>query len=203
MRARSSVIAALALCLVVPALAQDTREPAPAAAEAPPATASYPVRQDMSQWLGSNLMGAKVVSVSKERVGRIVNLVMNDTGAAEAVIIAVGGLFGIGAKDVAVTYESLSITRTRKGDAIDHVTIAATRDDLLRASEFKSLKRQMAEAKRELTRVPDLRRGLQIDRDKLRDAAFRHGDAEQPVHARHRDRIMRDDDEARVGQPRH
>jgi hypothetical protein len=148
MRARSSVIAALALCLVVPALAQDTREPAPAAAEAPPATASYPVRQDMSQWLGSNLMGAKVVSVSKERVGRIVNLVMNDTGAAEAVIIAVGGLFGIGAKDVAVTYESLSITRTRKGDAIDHVTIAATKDDLLRASEFKSLKRQMAEAKR-------------------------------------------------------
>jgi hypothetical protein len=148
MRASPLLIVALALCLVVPALAQDTREPPAAVAEAPPATAAYPVRQDMSQWLGSNLIGAKVVSVGKERVGRIVNLVMNDNGAMEAAIIAVGGVFGFGAKDVAVTYESLSITRSPKGDAIDHVTIAATKDDLLRASEFKSLKRQVAEAKR-------------------------------------------------------
>jgi hypothetical protein len=40
---------------------------------------------------------------------------------------------------------------------------------------------------------------FEIDRDQLRDAAFGHGDAEQPVHPRHRDRIMRNDDEAGFG----
>ena len=57
-----------------------------------------------------------------------------------------GGVFGIGARDVAVTYDSLSIARSRKGEAIDHVTIQATKDDLLHAVPFRSLKRQMADA---------------------------------------------------------
>jgi hypothetical protein len=39
----------------------------------------------------------------------------------------------------------------------------------------------------------------EVDRDQLRDAALGHGDAEQPVHPRHGDRVVRDDDEARVG----
>jgi hypothetical protein len=139
------VFLAVLICFVAPALAQDAAETARPVA-GPPATAAYPVRQDATQWLGSNLIGAKVVSVSKESVGSIVNLVVNDNGAIEAAVISVGGVFGIGARDVAVTYDSLSIARSPKGEAIDHVTIQATKDDLRRASEFKSLKRQMAEA---------------------------------------------------------
>jgi hypothetical protein len=52
---------------------------------------------------------------------------------------------GFGGKTVAVTYDSLNISRNRKGDAIDRVTVAATRDDLLRATSFKSLRQQLAE----------------------------------------------------------
>jgi hypothetical protein len=40
---------------------------------------------------------------------------------------------------------------------------------------------------------------FEIDRHELRHAAFGHGDAVQPVHARHGDRVVRDDHEARVG----
>ena len=36
---------------------------------------------------------------------------------------------GFGGKSVAVTYNSLDIVRSAKGDAIDHVTVAATKDD--------------------------------------------------------------------------
>ena len=61
-------------------------------------------------------------------------------------VIAVGGVFGIGAKSVAVTYQSLDIVRNKAGDAIDHVIVAATKDDLQRAATFKSLRQQMAEA---------------------------------------------------------
>ena len=39
----------------------------------------------------------------------------------------------------------------------------------------------------------------EIDRDELRDAAFGHRDAEQAVDARHRDAVMRDQQEPRAG----
>ena len=60
-------------------------------------------------------------------------------------MIAVGGFLGFGGKNVAVTYKSLNIVRNAKGDAIDHVTVAATKDDLRRAAEFKTLRQQLAE----------------------------------------------------------
>ena len=43
------------------------------------ATAAYPLRQDSSQWLGSNLIGAKVVSVTNERIGKVANLILTTT----------------------------------------------------------------------------------------------------------------------------
>src|SRR3954471_20923759 len=39
---------------------------------------------------------------------------------------------------------------------------------------------------------------LEVDRHQLADALLGHGDAEQPVHPRHGDRIVGDDDEAGV-----
>ena len=60
-------------------------------------------------------------------------------------MISIGGLFGIGAKDVAVTYKSLNIVRNKSGDGIDHVVLAATRNDLRQAADFKTLREQKAE----------------------------------------------------------
>jgi len=131
------------LLLVMPALAEDAD---PAAGTPLRATSgAYPTRQDSNQWLGSNLIGAKVVSADNETIGSVVNLVINDDGLIESVVIAVGGVLGVGAKNVAVTYKSLNITRTRSGDGIDHITLAATRSDLGHAVAFKTLHQQMAE----------------------------------------------------------
>jgi hypothetical protein len=140
---RHALVAAAALCAFVPALAQDT---APSSSAGPlRATGAYPIRQDTSQWLGSNLIGAKVVSASHESIGRIANLVVNDDGAVEAAVISIGGVFGIGAKDVAVTYKSLNIVRDKSNDGIDHIVLAATRNDLRQAANFKTLKDQKTE----------------------------------------------------------
>src|SRR6185295_2531885 len=137
---RHALIAAATFGVLMPALAQDS-VPTPPGQQLR-ATGAYPVRQDTSQWLGSNLIGARVVGASDETIGRIANLVVNDDGAVEAAVIAVGGVFGMGKKDVAVTYRSLNIARSKSGDAIDHVTIAATKNDLRQAAEFKSLTQQ-------------------------------------------------------------
>ena len=133
--------AAAALAMLVPALAQDD----PVSRISLPATGAYPVRQESTQLLGSNLIGAKVVSITNETIGRVSNLVVNENGVVEAAVISVGGLFGVGHKDVALTFKSLVIARNKTGDAIDHVTVAATKDDLRQAAEFKPLSRQMVE----------------------------------------------------------
>ncbi len=141
---RQFILAAGVLAAIVPALAQDAVDTAPVA-PLRATGATYPARQDTSQWLGSNLIGAKVVSASNETIGRIANLVINDDGAIESVVIAVGGVLGVGAKEVAVTYRSLGITRSKTGDAIDYVTLAASKSDMRHAAEFKTLSQQMAE----------------------------------------------------------
>jgi len=144
---RRHLFAAAAACaMLVPALAQDN----PVSRITLPATGAYPVRQDSSQVLGSNLIGAKVVSIGNETIGRVSNLVVNENGAVEAAVISVGGLFGH--KEVAVTFKSLIIARNKAGDAIDHVTLDATKDDLRQAAEFKPLSRQMIEREAALKR---------------------------------------------------
>lgn len=140
------------LCAFAPALAQDTGISAATLPPAVKATAAYPVRQDASQWLGSNLIGAKVISASNEVIGRVTNLVVNEDGAIEAAVIAISGAFGMTKKNVAVTYKSLNIVRTSAGDAIDHVTLAATKSDLSRAVEFKTLSRQKTDQQAALKR---------------------------------------------------
>jgi hypothetical protein len=142
MSTRHFLIATAALCAMVPALAQDSP---PFETQTLRATGAYPTRQARSQWLGSNLIGAKVVSASNETVGRIGNLLVNDDGVVESVVISIGGVFGIGKKDVAVTYKSLNIARTHDGAAIDHITVAANKKDLSQAADFKTLSQQKTE----------------------------------------------------------
>ena len=147
MATRHLLAAAAALAVLAPALAQDN--PAPSRISLP-ATGVYPVRQDSSQLLGSNLIGAKVVSINNETIGRVSNRVVNENGAVDAAVISVGGLFGH--KEVAVTFKSLIIARNKTGDAVDHVTLAATKDDLRQAAEFKPLSRQMIDREAALKR---------------------------------------------------
>ncbi len=54
---------------------------------------------------------------------------LNDAGGVEAAVIAVGGILGIGERHVAVTYRSLKLLRNAAGE-LDHVAIAATKNDL-------------------------------------------------------------------------
>jgi hypothetical protein len=136
MSRRRLLIAATAICAMVPALAQDS---APSESQTLRATGAYPARQATGQWLGSNLIGAKVVSASNETIGRIGNLLVNDDGVVESVVVSIGGVFGIGKKDVAVTYKSLKIARSRDGAAIDHITVTANKKELSQAADFKTL----------------------------------------------------------------
>ena len=93
-------------------------------------------------------LGTTVQNDRNEKIGTLDDIIISsDKDRVQFAILQVGGFLGLGGKTVAVTYDSLNISRNAKGDAIDHVTIAATKDDLLRAASFKSLRQQLAQVR--------------------------------------------------------
>ena len=94
----------LAALLAVPASAQETTAPKndPAAATVERAT-NY-----SGQISASELLNENVVNDANEKVGDINDVLIDSKGKVAGVIVGVGGLLGMGEKDVALTFDQLS-----------------------------------------------------------------------------------------------
>ncbi|MCK0196030.1 PRC-barrel domain-containing protein [Ancylobacter sp. 6x-1] len=111
--------------------------PAPGtSATVAPTTARFVSQQAPDQWLGSELIGTAVVTSNDEKLGSISDLVMEKDGRAVAAVIDVGGFLGIGAKPVAVSFDSLTMAPTDGGQKI---VVSLTKEELNQAPEFKNL----------------------------------------------------------------
>ncbi|WGD30000.1 PRC-barrel domain-containing protein [Ancylobacter sp. WKF20] len=108
-----------------------------------PATPKFVSTQSSGQWLGSDLMGTAVVTSNDESLGSISDVVIDRDGSIVAAVIDVGGFLGIGAKPVAVSFDSLTPTPTDNGQKI---VVALTKEELNSAPEFKSLDDNRSEA---------------------------------------------------------
>ena len=97
--------------LAVPALAQKKDEPKPEAAkkvEIPKNT--FFKGQTASQYLAKErLLGAKVLGTDGQTVGTIDDLILSQGGQVEGVVMGVGGLLGVGQKQVGVRLSALKI----------------------------------------------------------------------------------------------
>lgn len=126
-----------------PGTAGSTDSAAPAAsATATPATPKFISAQSAGQWLGSDLMGTEVVTANDEKLGSISDVIVEREGEIIAVVIDVGGFLGIGAKPVAVSFDSLTATPTDNGEK---VVVSMTKEELNAAPEFKSLEQARSE----------------------------------------------------------
>jgi len=101
-----------------------------------PSTPKFVSAQSSGQWLSSDLLGTDVVTSTDEKLGSISNLVVERDGSIVAAVIDVGGFLGIGAKPVAVSFDSLTPTPTENGQKI---VVALTKEELNNAPQFKSL----------------------------------------------------------------
>lgn len=81
------------------------------------------------------LVGADVHTSQDSNIGEISQVLMNEEGQAEAVVIDVGGFLGFNAKPVAVSYDSLKLFETENGDLL--VVAAFTKDELENAKTFE------------------------------------------------------------------
>ncbi|KQT82468.1 PRC-barrel domain-containing protein [Aurantimonas sp. Leaf443] len=90
------------------------------------------------QMLSQSVIGSEVYSGpgnDANDLGKITDLVVASSGEVQAAVIGVGGFLGIGAKDVAVPFKE--ITMTRAGDATEpRLVLAATKEQLEQAPTF-------------------------------------------------------------------
>lgn len=107
----------------------------PLAAETP----NFIPEQNQSEVLGTDFVGTQVVSKDNQPLGKIANLVFDQSGHIELAVIGVGGFLGIGEKEVAVPFDAVT------SEVINnkHVfTIDLTKEQLKAAPAFKTLNDQ-------------------------------------------------------------
>jgi sporulation protein YlmC with PRC-barrel domain len=102
----------MAVCLTAtalmaaPALAQTSPAPAPSASSGA-AAGKFMTQQSPNQWRASKLVGVNIYGTDNAKIGDVNDVLLDQNGNAEAVVIGVGGFLGIGEKDVAVPFKAV------------------------------------------------------------------------------------------------
>ncbi len=81
---------------------------------------NFVTKQEKTQWRAPKLVGVGVYGPDDKQIGKIDDLLMDRNGAAQTVVIGVGGFLGFGKKDVAVPFSAMQWrTEGRKVPATD------------------------------------------------------------------------------------
>src|SRR5215204_1386902 len=116
----------LAACLVGMVLA--TSSAFAQTSSTPPSPGPFITQQSPGQWRASKLVGVDVFGTDNAKIGDIREVLLNRDGAAEAIVIGVGGFLGIGEKDVAVPFKALEWTTEPRTAATSTVPSAPAPD---------------------------------------------------------------------------
>lgn len=96
-------------------------------------------QQPANEWLARVFLGALVQNTTGENVGDINDLIFDPSGRITTVVIGVGGFLGMGEKDVAVPYGSLTFKADKDGARV--IVVPATKEALLAAPTFKAIEK--------------------------------------------------------------
>lgn len=107
----------------------------PVAAQTAPPPPSFIEQQPEGQWRARLLIGDKVTNKAGETVGKVDDLLVDNSGRVTAVVVGVGGFLGMGEKNIALPYQALSFGTDQRGDRI--VTVEIAKEDMEKAPEFK------------------------------------------------------------------
>jgi sporulation protein YlmC with PRC-barrel domain len=129
--------AALSLLVLTPAMAEGTTTQTTAQT---PSANNFLQQQTGNEWRASKLLGASVMSAGNQNIGSISDVLIDQNGNVQAVVVGVGGFLGLGEKDVAIPFKNLTVTRSPDGKSIDHVAVPYTKDQLNSAPGFKYLR---------------------------------------------------------------
>jgi hypothetical protein len=98
------------------------------------ATSPQWYHRQQGEWRSSKLIGTKVENNAGDTVGDINDIILAKDGSASAAIIGVGGVLGVGEREVAVQFNSLQLSRDENGNAI--AKLNTTKEDLKKAPQW-------------------------------------------------------------------
>jgi len=118
--------------------AADPAAPAPAAAAAPPPANPPPSdavisAQSDSEVRADQIIGMTVYNAEGEKVGTVHDILLDKEGKATGVVLSVGGVLGVGAKSVGLTWKEIDVKPDQQ-----QVQISYTKDQLEAAPDFKT-----------------------------------------------------------------
>ncbi len=82
-----------------------------------------------------SVLGKRLVGASGENAGRIVDVLADETGHVQAVVVDYGGFLGIGTRKIAVAWSEL---RFGSGERSDTVAVDLSREYLARAPQVRA-----------------------------------------------------------------
>jgi PRC-barrel domain len=139
----TAVIVTAAAGMMSSALAQvpDKAPEHPGAGRAPTVSSSQVIgAQAADEWLASQLRGTAVVGADNQRIGEVVDVLLDRSGKARAFVVGMGGVMGLGAKEIAIDLSQFHDMPAAAGTgARAELKVPLTRDQLAAVPEFKSL----------------------------------------------------------------
>ncbi len=97
--------------------------------------ADFVASQKPDQWLASKFKGTNVMSSDNQKIGDVSDILFDKTGKIEAFVISIGGILGMGAKEVALTPSSFDVIPGQNGKA-DQLKLSLNKDELQQAQNF-------------------------------------------------------------------
>jgi len=140
-------ILAAAVVLAAPAAVHVVAAPAALAQQAEPA---FLVEQQAGQKLSDSYIGADVVARAPEgleSVGKVTDLLIDETGKIAGVVVDVGGFLGVGAKPVGLSWAGLEEMQS-EGELM--LRTGLTRQELEDAPAFKTADERQLESDRKV-----------------------------------------------------
>lgn len=115
-------------------------EVAPEQVAPPPAEAIIPA-QAADEVRADTLIGMNVYNANGDKVGEVKDILFNENGQATGVVLSVGGVLGLGAKQVGLQWSEVDI----QPDA-EVAKVQYNKDQLEAAPDFKTQEAQKAES---------------------------------------------------------
>jgi sporulation protein YlmC with PRC-barrel domain len=131
MLSKHLAMALLGTALVAtPALAQTQpsgSSTSPSAGSSSMSSGNWMTQEQPGQWRASKLEGLDVYNSNNEKIGDISELLVDQSGRIQAVVIGVGGFLGMGEHDVAVPFDQIKLmTEPRAGATAANTTTTGT-----------------------------------------------------------------------------
>jgi len=136
----SIVFATVSALTMSTALAQAPERPGAASPPASAKSGSSQIvdAQGRDEWLASKLRGTTVLGSDNQKVGDVVDILLDKSGQVRAFIVGVGGVLGLGSKEVAIDLTEFREVPPSNGSKAQ-LKVPMTKEQLTQAPDFKPL----------------------------------------------------------------